>query len=149
MFWLKDYFYVEAWGKRLRTSPASHHFPRSYMAQQLPHWRNPCRAVQEELHCCQLCSLGSHHQLQQESCVFGAVINVQARTTLSETYLSVWNVPETDVFLLLEGKMNDMQDWEKEVSQDRNVHLCRTASDVCLNERSWQEVTMFNSVRKR
>lgn len=79
-------------GKRLRTSPASHHFSSSYTVQQLTHWRNCSRSVQEELSSHQLRSLGSHHHLQQESCVFGAVINVQASTALSETYLSGWNV---------------------------------------------------------
>lgn len=75
-------------GKRLRTSPASHHFPSSSMVQQLPPWMNPGRSVREQLYSHQLCSLGSHHQLQQESCVFGAVINVQTSTALSEMYLS-------------------------------------------------------------
>lgn len=55
----------------------------------------------------------------------------------------------SDVFLLLEGKANDMKDGEKEVSQDRNVHLCKAASVVCSKEKSSQEGTMFNRVRER
>lgn len=79
-------------GERLTTWPASHRFSTSYMVQQLTHWRNSIRSVQEELCSHQLHSLGSNHHLQQESCVFEAVINIQASTALSETYLSVWNV---------------------------------------------------------
>lgn len=52
------------------------------------HCRNPSKSVQEKVKTWPG-SLGSHHQLQQEPCDSGAVINVQASTALREMYLTV------------------------------------------------------------